>query len=531
MPAPADFPRTGGRFRVWGAPVGWPHALLLLAGLGFLCAPAPAAEPPPAKRPNVVFILADDLGYGDVACYNPESKIPTPNLDKLATQGIRFTDAHSASTVCTPSRYSLLTGRMCFRTGLRGVFTGVDGPLIEPGRLTAAGLLRRHGYATACVGKWHVGMTFLRPDGQPVAPRGGGLDKVKQVDFTQPIQNGPVDAGFDYFFGTACCPTTDWIYAYIENDRWVEAPTETVSPKTKDWLEYEHFRTGLKAPGFDFRTVDLVFLEKSIRFLENHARDHPDRPFFLYHATQSAHLPALPAPQFVGKTAAGPLGDFILEFDHVVGELMQTLDRLGLADNTLVIVSSDNGPEIVITRMREQYGHDSARPWRGLKRDNWEGGHRVPFIARWPGKIPPGTVADQTVCLTDFMATCAAILGVSLPADAGEDSRNILPALLGGKSRPPAREYTLHQTIVNALAIRSGPWKLLDHRGSGGNNYDSPVLRKYRLPDTDPEAPGQLYHLELDPGERQNEYRRQPEIVAKLKAQLEQAKSGGRSRP
>ena len=481
--------------------------------------------------PNIVVVYADDLGYGDVECYNPQSKVPTPNLNKLAERGIRFTDAHSPSTVCTPSRYSLLTGRMCFRTGLRGVFTGVDGPLIEKGRLTLAQLLRDHGYTTACVGKWHVGMTFLKPDGQPVEARGGGIKKVRQVDFTKPIQDGPIDVGFDYFFGTSCCPTTDWLYAYIENNRFVEAPTELAAPKTKHWLEYEHFRTGLKAPGFDFRQVDLVFLDKSEQFLKDHVSQYPHKPFFLYHAAQAVHLPALPAPPFIGKSKAGPLGDFIYEFDYIVGRLMKTLEGLGVADNTLVIVTSDNGPEIVIARMREQFGHDSASPWRGFKRDNWEGGHRVPFIAYWPGKIRPGRVTDQTICQTDLMATFAAIVGATLNEDAGEDSYNILPVLLGGQQNGPVREYTLHQTISNALSIRHGPWKLLAHKGSGGNRYDRPHLKPFQMADTDPESPGQLYNLSTDPDEEHNLYSKCPDVVAKLKRQLERFQSSGRSAP
>jgi arylsulfatase A len=488
-----------------------------------------SARAAPARLPNVVVILADDLGYGDVACYNPKSKIPTPNLDKLATQGMRFTDAHSASTVCTPSRYSLLTGRMCFRTGLRGVFTGADGPLIERGRLTLPGLLRKHHYRTAAVGKWHVGMTFLKRDGKPVAARGGGLKKVLQIDPARPIQDGPTAVGFDYFFGTACCPTTDWLYAFIENDRFVQAPTERVKPTSKNWLEYDYFRAGLKARDFDFRTVDLTFLDRSVRFLESHVRQHPDRPFFLYHATQTAHLPALPAKAFVGKTRVGPLGDFIFEFDHIVGELMKTLERLGVAENTLVIVTSDNGPEIVITRLREQFGHDSAYPWRGMKRDNWEGGHRVPFIARWPGRIKAGSTNDQTICLTDILATCAGIVGAKLPPDAAEDSYNILPLLLGEKRDRPVREYTLHQTIRNSLGIRSGAWKLLDHKGSGGNNYDQGSLAKYKLPEKDPAAPGQLYDLTTDPGETNNIYRKHPEIVKRLKDRLDHFQTTGRS--
>jgi arylsulfatase A-like enzyme len=481
--------------------------------------------------PNIVVIYADDLGYGDVECYNPQSKVPTPNLNKLAERGIRFTDAHSPSTVCTPSRYSLLTGRMCFRTGLRGVFTGVDGPLIEKNRLTIAQLLRDHGYATACVGKWHVGMTFLKPDGQPVALRGGGIKKVRQVDFTRPIQDGPIDVGFDYFFGTACCPTTDWLYAYIENNRFVEAPVELVSPKTTHWLEYEHFRTGLKAQNFDFRNVDLVFLDKSEKFLKKHVRKHPHKPFFLYHSAQAVHLPAMPASPFVGKTKAGPLGDFIYEFDYIVGRLMKTLETLGVADNTLVIVTSDNGPEIVVTQMRERFGHDSASPWRGLKRDNWEGGHRVPFIVCWPGKIRPGSVTDQTICQTDLMATFTAIVGAKLPENAGEDSFNILPALLGQRRDKPVREYTLHQTISNALSIRHGPWKLLAHKGSGGNRYDGRYLTLFEIADTDPKAPGQLYNLSTDPHEERNLYSKYPEIVTEMQQKLDYFQSSGRSAP
>ncbi len=482
-------------------------------------------------RPNIVFILADDLGYGDVGCYNPESRVPTPRLDALAAEGMRLTDAHSPSTVCTPSRYSILTGRMCFRTGFRGVFTGVDGPLIETGRMTVADLLRQHGYATACVGKWHVGMTFFNQDGAPVAPRGGGLDKVREVDFSKSISDGPCDLGFDRFFGTVCCPTTDWLYAYIEDDHVVGVPSNLIAPETTDWLQYEHFRTGLRTPEFEFRAVDEVFLAHSIAFLEQHVDEHPDQPFFLYHATQAVHLPALPAEEFVGVTTAGPLGDFIFQFDDVVGRILDTLERLNVAEQTLVIVTSDNGPEIIAVRMREESGHDSARPWRGLKRDNWEGGHRVPFIARWPGMIAPGTVSDQTVCLCDLMATLADILGVDLPEDAGEDSYSLLPILTGEQTAASLRDFTLHQTISNELSIRRGPWKFLDHQGSGGNNYDSELLRPLNITDPNDDAPGQLYHLGHDPGETYNLYHEHPEIVAELHGLLQRARANGRNAP
>ena len=515
------------------------HRLTFLGGL--LVAALTAASDP--RRPNIVVILADDLGYGDVGCYNPESKIPTPNLDRLAKSGVRFTDAHSPSTVCTPSRYSLLTGRMAFRTGYRGgVFTGVGGPsLIEADRLTLPGMLREHGYATAAVGKWHVGLTFQTADGTPVhqvkipsddTGPAKELARIRLVDFTRPITDGPVHRGFDYFFGTACCPTTDWLYAYIENDRVPTPPTTLLDVAKLPKHPYANdCRRGLVAPGFEHDQVDLVFLEKSKAWLTAQVKRAPDQPFFLYHATQAAHLPSFAAPRFQGASPAGPHGDFIAELDFVVGELLTTLERLGVADNTLIVFSSDNGPETTaVVHMRADQGHDPARPWRGMKRDDWEGGHRVPLIVRWPGRVAPG-VNDQTVCLTDLLATCAAVTGTRLPRNAGEDSFSFLPALTGVDDGRPRRAFTLHQTIKSDLALRRGDWKYLDHRGSGGNRYETGELVPFALPDTAPTAPGQLYDLKSDPGERHNLYFERPEIVKELKTLLDQSKASGRSAP
>ena len=490
-------------------------------------------EEKPTRNPNIMVILADDLGYGDLTCYNPESKVPAPNLDKLAAEGVRFTDAHSPSTVCSPTRYSLLTGQMAFRIGMGGVFTGVGGPcLIEEGRLTLPQMLREKGYATACFGKWHVGMTFFDKNGNAINKN--GLEAVKRVDFSRAISGGPIDRGFDQFFGTACCPTTDWLYAYIDGDRVPVPPTGIVDrtglpkhPYSKD------NRPGMIAPDFDLEEVDLVFLEKSKKFLEQHVKSNPDQPFFLFHSAQVVHLPSFPADRFKGKTNAGPHGDFIFENDYIVGELMKTIQRLGLADNTLVIFSSDNGPEVTTTiNMRDDHKHDAARPWRGMKRDQWEGGHRVPFIARWPGKIKPASTSSQMISLTDVMATCAAIVRAELPENAAEDSYNILSVLRGKQGDKPLRKYLLQQTISLALSIRRGPWKLLDHKGSGGNRYErNPRLKKYIIQDTAPDAPGQLYNLDSDPGETINLYFQQPEIVKELKNQLEKYKSSGRSAP
>ncbi len=496
------------------------------------CTASALKETAADRLPNIVFILADDLGYGDVRCYNPASKVPTPNIDKLAAQGIVFTDAHSSSTVCTPTRYSLLTGRMAFRTGMAGVFIGAGGPcLIEGGRLTLPQMLRQKGYATACFGKWHVGLTFFDKDGKPIHEN--GLEGVKRIDYSRSILDGPIHRGFDRFFGTACCPTTDWLYAYIDGDRIPVPPTGLLDRTGLPKHAYSRDnRPGMIAPGYDLEEVDLVFLDKSKKFIEEHVKSNPDRPFFLFHSCQTVHLPSFAADPFRGKTEAGPHGDFIFELDSIVGELIETLDHFGIADNTLLMFSSDNGPETTsVINMRKDYEHDGARPWRGMKRDQWEGGHRIPLIARWPGRIKPGSATDQMTSLTDIMATCAAVVGAKLPNDAAEDSYNMLPVLLGRRSNEPVRKYLIQQTISLALSIRRGRWKYLDHKGSGGNNYDNPGLKPFALPDSAPDAPGQLYDLETDPGETRNLYFQHPQIVAELKQQLDKFVKQGYSRP
>ncbi len=485
--------------------------------------------------PNILFILADDLGYGDVACYNEESRIPTPNLDQLAKEGMRFTDAHSPSTVCTPTRYSILTGRMAFRTGMRSVFVGVQGPsLIAEDRLTLPQMLRDNGYSTACIGKWHVGMTFFNEQGDTIKDR--GVKGVQEIDYTRTVPDGPLHRGFDQFFGTVSCPTTDWLYAYVDGDRIPVPATQLLDKSQLPKHPYANdCRRGMVADNFDHEEVDLVFLEKSKSFLEQHVQNTPERPFFLYHSMQAVHLPSFPADQFKGKTDSGPHGDFIFEMDYIVGELMRTLERLRLDENTIVMFASDNGPEVpTILDMRKTYQHDGARPWRGVKRDQWEGGHRTPFIVRWPGKVARNTTNDQMMSLTDIMATCAEIISAEIPRNAAEDSYSILPILMGTQGDEPIRQYLLEQTISLAMSIRDGDWKYLDHNGSGGNNYDRPGewgMSPYKIEDTDPDAPGQLYNLSTDPGETTNLYSQYPERVAQMKAKLDEFVKRGRSAP
>ena len=509
----------------------------LAAGIG--CGPAAETR----QLPNVLLILADDLGYGDVHAYNSEAKVATPHIDRLAREGLRFSDAHSPSTVCTPTRYGLLTGRMPFRNGMAGVFVGVQGPsLIEAGRLTLPQMLREKGYRTAMVGKWHLGMTFYDAEGRPVhdldlpvaTPQdraSSEVERVRRVDFSRAIPDGPLHRGFDEFFGTVACPTTDWMYAWIDGDRVPVPPSELLdrAPLPKHPYSRDN-RRGLIAEDYDLEQVDIEFLRRSVEFLERHAEDSPERPFFLFHSMQAVHLPSFPAPLFHGSTAAGPHGDFLHEMDFIVGELVGTLERLGLAEDTLVLFTSDNGPEVLtVYHMRTDHGHDGARPWRGVKRDQWEGGHRVPMIAKWPGVVPAGEVTDQTFNLTDIMATLAGITGYELPASAAEDSFDFSRVLAGTAGPTPVRDFTLHQTNRLALALRQGNWKFLDHAGSGGNDYARPELAGFAIDHGAPGAPAQLYDLAADPGETINLYYERPEIAARMKADLERLVEVGRS--
>ena len=492
------------------------NTIRLLAILILLLPSSRVLQADEPKKPNIVYILADDLGYGDVGCYNPASKILTPNIDRLAREGMRFTDAHSPSAVCTPTRYALLTGRYAWRTRLqKNVIGPYSPPLIAEKQLTVPAMLRNHGYGTACIGKWHLGWGWPKP-GE------GGLR-----DFTRAITDGPTTRGFDSYFGTDVPNYPP--YCFIENDQTVGIPSEA-APVGRDAFNI----AGLMVPGWKLVDVLPGLERRAVEHIHKAARS--EKPFFLYLPLTSPHYPVVPSLEFKGKSQAGDFGDFVVQTDHVVGQVLDALTKAGVRDNTLVIFTSDNGPEITgevnpgaYDRLKK-YGHASMGTLRGAKRDVWEGGHRVPFIARWPGKITPGSTNNETICHVDLMATLAALLGVKLPTDAAVDSVNMLPALLGEKLKTPLREATVHHSAQGKFALRQGDWVIIfaptgdDNRKQGEPAWFQDE-RGYR-PHTEP---GELYNLAKDPTQKDNRYAGEPEKVKELTALMTRYVAEGRS--
>jgi arylsulfatase A len=471
-----------------------------------------------ADKPNIIYILADDLGYGDLGCYNPNSKIPTPNLDRLAKQGIRFTDAHAPSSVCSPTRYALLTGRYAWRSRLqRGVLLQYDPPLIAADRLTVPALLKQHGYATACVGKWHLGWDWPKagPDGKR--------------DFTQAIRNGPTTRGFDSYFGTDIPNFPP--YCFVENDHTVGLPTEPVTFGKNGFN-----RAGVKLPGWKLIDILPALEKRAIGVIE--AAATKNQPFFLYLPLTSPHYPVVPTPAFQGKSGAGAYGDFVMQTDAVVGQVLDALERTGMARNTLVIFTSDNGPEVtgevnpgVYDRLK-RYGHASMGELRGAKRDAWEGGHCVPFLARWPGKIKPDTVSNELICHVDLMATLAEMLEKKLPPESGPDSISMLSCLTGAHQAKSNRESVIHHTGSGKFAIRKGNWVLILARsGDDNGRAGEPAWFREQRGYQPHNQPGELFNLAENRRESNNLYAEHPEIVKDLTALLAKQISEGRSTP
>jgi arylsulfatase A len=487
------------------------------------------------KTDSHIIILTDDQGYGDVSALNPEAKFNTPNLDKLVNEGVTFTDGHSSSTVCTPSRYTLLTGRYSWRTSLKRGVLGADGPcLIENGRMTIASMLKEHGYNTAMVGKWHLRMDFAGTKG-------------KNRDWSEPFLEGPIEHGFDYFFGIPASMNYG-ILSYLENDRVLDPPVlwtkkkKNPNPRSfnrevipadyrmtppfqeepgegEGWIE--------TAPSFNDELVLETFADKAVAYINQVAKDAKNgKPFFLYFSLTSPHLPHCTHPDFQGRSNCGNYGDFLEETDFRVGQVLETLKENDLEENTLVIFSSDNGAETNYVYWRDKYDHRSSMNFKGGKRDIYEGGHHVPFVMRWPRVIQAGNKVDLPVCQSDYLATIAEIVGAELPDNAAEDSYSLLPLISeNSKEVYQSERAVIHHSASGHFAIRKGKWKLNMFRGSGGSLEPRVIVPK------EGEAPYELYNIKTDPGEMTNLYFEHPEIVEALKSEISTIIKSGRSTP
>lgn len=482
----------------------------------------------PEKQPNILVLYADDLGYGDLTCYNAESKIPTPHLDRLAEQGMRFTDGHSSSGICTPSRYALLTGRYHWRK-FYGIVGAFEDSVFDPEELTLPEMLQQQGYVTAAIGKWHLGWdwtSILKPDAEPnpYGDRGRTTWGYEDMDWSKPIANGPLAHGFDYYFGDTVINFPP--YCWIENDQVTQVPdtmmdTDLFKPiKEGRW----ECRPGPMVTGWDPYENIPVTTAKGVEKIHEYAQG--GKPFFLFFAFPSPHAPIIPNDEFDGTSGAGPYGDFVVETDAACGQLMQALEEAGVADNTIVIFSADNGPEFYAYPREEKYGHWSSHPLRGLKQDIYEGGHRVPYLIKWPGVIEPGSVSDALVSQIDYMATFAGILGVDLPGDQAVDSHNLLPVLKGESDS--VRTTHIHNTWQDRYAIRHENWLLIDTATGYSRDPAEGWEKRHGYP-ADNDAPVELYEMSQDIGQRQDVAAQHPETVAELQALLKKIREQGYS--
>jgi arylsulfatase A len=462
-----------------------------------------------ASQPNILIILVDDLGYGDLRSYNSDSKIPTPHLDQLAEEGMRFTDAHSAGSLCHPSRYGLMTGQLPFRIDYSKWPTHA---LITEDRMTVASLLKREGYRTAMVGKWHLGF--------------------EENGYENPLPGGPIDVGFDSFFGIRA--STDIPpYFYIDGDRALVAPVDRIANNYSDdgWTKIQgaFWREGGIAPNLELEDVLPRFTDEAVGVIRDHSRAMNDDPLFLYLAYPAPHTPWLPSPAFDG-ISNNMYGDFTAMVDHMIGRVLTALEESGMKDDTLVIFSSDNGP-VWYAKDTERYDHNSTGGMRGMKGDAYEGGHRMPFIVRWPGNVQAGSVTDQVICFTDVLATFADVTGAELPKGQGPDSFSFLNALKGeGKSHTDVRGPLVLESARGHFSIRSGKWKYIDGLGSGG--FSDGFASDYKPADRKPGDPeAQLYDMEKDPGETTNVVSDHLNIARRLAINLKEIVDGDYTRP
>jgi len=495
--------------------------LLILFMVFVYCGPLCSQEKKTNSFPNIIYILADDLGYGDVKCFNPEGKIATPNLDTMAANGVKFTDAHTSSAVCSPTRYGILTGRYNWRSSLKSsVLSGYSKSLIEQERTTIAEMFKRQGYSTGYVGKWHLGWDWEMLDKNPNLEH-DKLSAKPKVNFSAPIVNGPSTHGFDYSFGFS--GSLDMApYVYVENDMPTAVPTKsTVSVDEKGiWRE------GPTSDDFVHANVLQDLTDRAVQYIDRNAKGKS--PFFLYFPLPAPHTPILPTTEFLGRSNTNMYGDFVMQVDDVVGQIRAALKKQGIWENTLLVFTSDNGcsPKADFEELAQVH-HDPSFTFRGAKADIFEGGHRVPFIVEWPNRAMKNSSSEKTICTTDFFATCAELIGYPIQDTEAEDSYSIL-SLITGEDNAAIREYTVHHSINGSFAIRKDNWKLIACPGSGGWSYPRPEdIKQEKL-----DLPAmQLYNLKEDIGETKNLISEYPVKAAKLKAALKRIIFDGRSTP
>lgn len=474
------------------------------------------------KKPNIIYVLADDLGYGDISSFNKNGKIKTTHIDQLASDGIKFTDAHTSSAVCTPTRYGIITGRYNWRSRLKSsVLTGNSKALIPNSRTTVASMLKKQGYNTAFIGKWHLGWDWALKNEDSVGGSGWNAKDFDNIDFSKPISNGPQDLGFTYSYGHS--GSLDMApYVYVENG----IPTAVPDSVTENTGKYSWWRKGPTSKDFIHDDVTPNFFRRSYKYITEKAKE--DNPFFLYLALPSPHTPILPTEEWQGKSGLNPYGDFMLLIDAYMGQLAETIKQAGIEDNTIVIFTSDNGcsPQADF-KILEEKNHDPSYVYRGHKADIFEGGHRVPFIVKWPKNISKGSVSNETICTTDLMATCAEISGYNLASNEAEDSYSLIPLFSQKELDKPFREATVHHSINGSFAIRKDEWKLILCAGSGGWSFPKPNNKE--AIDTLPKY--QLYNLKEDPSETNNLVASNTEKVDELKSLLTKYIKEGRSTP
>ena len=486
-----------------------------------------------AKQPNVLILYADDLGFGDLGCYNKKSRIPTPNLDRLASESVRFTDGHSSSGICTPSRFAMLTGRHHWRD-FHGIVNAFGGSVFKPERLTLPEMLKEKGYKTAAIGKWHLGWNWdaIRNKEVKAITVQEGRRKKQQLgpeafDWTKSIPNGPLNHGFDYYFGDTVINFPP--YCWIENDKVVKAPDTLM--QTGKWKKIKEggweCRPGPMVTGWDPYENIPTTTKKGMEYIKKAAE--AEEPFFLYFAYPAPHAPIIPNDEFDGKSKAGPYGDFVYETDHSIGQLLQALKDSGQAENTIVIFSADNGPEHYAYARDAKFDHWSAHPFRGLKRDAYEGGHHVPFIVKYPGVTMAGTVNDALVSQIDIMATLASVVGYDLPdKNAAEDSHDLLPLLKGEVKS--IRTSHIHNTFDHTWAFREGDWVLVTGKSGHHSRVTKEWLKKHDYPKTESKQ-SRLFNLREDIGQRNDLAAKHPEKVKAMEASLARIREQGYSAP